>query len=76
MRYADLDRELTERVFAARDERRARGRWPSATVESTVCEGLVWQQRPDTDDSLTIASSAKPFLTDDRRRQWSVHLEP
>lgn len=76
LRYADLDRELTEQVLAARAERQATGRWPSADTPSTVCEGVVWQPRAGGDGSLTIGASTKPFLVDDPRWHWSIRLRP
>lgn len=76
MRYADLDRELTERVLAARAERHATGRWPSTPTPSTVCEGVVWESRADGDGSVTISPSVKPFATDDPHWRWSIRLRP
>jgi len=75
MRYADLDRELTERVLAARAARQATGSWPSAASPSTVCEGVVWQSSTGDDGSLTIAASVKPFPKDPSRT-WSMRLRP
>jgi len=76
MRYADLDRELTGRVLAARDERQATGRWPSTPTASAVCEGVVWEPRAGGDESFTISPSAKPFAIDDPKWHWSIRLRP
>jgi hypothetical protein len=76
LRRADLDRELTERVFLARDEHRATGRWPAAPVTSTVCEGLVWEQEPAADGTVTIRAREKPFPNDEPKSQWSIRLHP
>jgi hypothetical protein len=76
MRYADLDRELTERVLAARAARQATGSWPSAAAPSTVCEGVVWQSSAGGDGSLTIAANAEPFSKPDPNKRWSMRLRP
>ena len=76
MRYADLDRELTEQVIAARKARLATGRWPSAPTASTVCEGVAWKPQAGSDGSVTIGASVKPFATDDPQWTWSIRLHP
>jgi hypothetical protein len=74
-RYADLDRELTQQVFASRAERRTSGRWPTARVASTVCEGLLWEKQAGSDGTLTLRTSMKPFTLDEKG--WlSVSLHP
>jgi hypothetical protein len=76
MRYADLDRELTEQVLAARKARHATGSWPTASTPSTVCEGVAWEPQAGNDGSVTIGPSVKPFATDDPRWTWSIRLHP
>jgi len=76
MRYADLDRELTEHVLAARKARQATGSWPSGPTPSTVCEGVAWEPQAGTDGSVTIGPSVKPFAVDDPKWTWSIRLHP
>jgi hypothetical protein len=75
-RYAELDRELTREVVAARTERAASGRWPAAAVDSGVCEGVRWLHEPQADGTLTIRASAEPFEPRDNRWSWSIRLHP
>lgn len=76
LRYANLDRELTAHVLAARGERRATGQWPSASLPSSTCEGVIWRQQPAGDGTFTIRASEKPFAAQDLNWRWSVHLHP
>lgn len=75
-RYAELDRELTSLVLAARGGHAATGRWPGAAVPSSTCQGVSWLHEPGGDGTLTIRSSEKPFARDDKDWHWSIRLHP
>ena len=76
LRYADLDRELTERVLLARARRDRSEPWPTEPVASAVCEGVTWLQEGASDGSLRVRASERPFAADTPNWSWAVRLRP
>lgn len=71
---AEVDRELTRLVLVAKASRSAPVSPPASRVESSVCQGLVWDLTPAADGGVTIAARSHPFRDPKRTPLLSFRL--